>query len=241
MKKFKGQLLTGVIFVVSSAVLYGIHYLLFHNHHYVVQEHFLGDLAFIPIEVLVVTLIIHKILDEREKHTMLKKLNMIFGVFFSEVGYTLLRELACADPDIKAIRQNLIIPTQCDHGHFRSLKANMKGYRYHISGERINLETIKNALHAKREFLMKLLENPMLLEHEHFTELLRAAFHLEEEFTMRLDIAQLSEGDNAHIIDDIMRIYRLLFGEWLRYMEYLHQEYPYLFAFAIATNPFRQP
>jgi hypothetical protein len=32
-----------------------------------------GDIAFVPIEVLLVTLIIHRLLHEREKHARLEK------------------------------------------------------------------------------------------------------------------------------------------------------------------------
>jgi len=46
----------------------------------------LGDVAFVPIEVLLVTLIIHRLLSEREKRTRLEKLNMVIGAFFSEMG-----------------------------------------------------------------------------------------------------------------------------------------------------------
>lgn len=44
----------------------------------------IGDIAFVFIEVLLVTLIIHQLLSRREKQAMLKKLNMVIGAFFSE-------------------------------------------------------------------------------------------------------------------------------------------------------------
>ncbi len=47
-----------------------------------------GDIAFVPIEVLMVTLIIHRLLTEREKRAMLKKMNMVIGAFFQRSGNT---------------------------------------------------------------------------------------------------------------------------------------------------------
>ena len=45
----------------------------------------------------------------------------------------------------------------------------------------IFLEETKKYLMGKRRFLLALLENPNLLEHETFTDSLRAVFHLTEE------------------------------------------------------------
>ena len=86
--------------------------------------------------------------------------------------------------------------------------------------------------------MTRLLENPVLLEHETFTELLRAAFHLFEELDFRTNIASLPQADMGHIRTDMERMYGLLISEWLDYMKYLKENYPYLFSLAIRTNPF---
>jgi hypothetical protein len=36
------------------------------------------------------------------------------------------------------------------------------------------------------------------------------------------------------------RVYRLIVLEWLNYMRYLKASYPYLFSFAMRTNPFEE-
>jgi len=77
-----------------------------------------------------------------------------------------------------------------------------------------------------------------LLEHETFTELLRAVFHLTEELEQRNDLRHLSRADYEHLELDTERAYKLLIYEWLQYMEYLMNEYPYLFSLALRTNPF---
>ena len=85
---------------------------------------------------------------------------------------------------------------------------------------------------------MRLLENPLLLENESFTNLLRAVFHLTEELEHRRDLQDLLDSDYLHLAGDIERAYFLLVMEWMTYMRYLHSNYPYLFSLAMRTNPF---
>ena len=57
----------------------------------------------------------------------------------------------------------------------------------------------------KSHFLIRLLENPNLLEHESFTELLRAVFHVDEELRSRKKISNLSANVLKYISGDIKR------------------------------------
>jgi hypothetical protein len=86
--------------------------------------------------------------------------------------------------------------------------------------------------------LLGLLENPNLLEHESFTDLLWAVFHLTEELGCRTDLKNLPDTDYAHLSGDIKRVYILLISEWLAYMKHLKDTYPYLFSLSVRTNPF---
>ncbi len=60
---------------------------------------------------------------------------------------------------------------------------------------------------------------------------------MEEEFTNRLDIHDLSDQDAAHIKSDIDIAYNALLVQWIEYMGYLQRGYPHLFRFKVATNP----
>jgi hypothetical protein len=90
----------------------------------------------------------------------------------------------------------------------------------------------------KREFLLRLLENPNLLEHDSFASLLLAVFHLTEELAQRTDLHRLTGSDQEHLASDVQRGYVLLIQEWLAYMAHLKTRYPYLFSLALRTNPF---
>jgi len=86
--------------------------------------------------------------------------------------------------------------------------------------------------------LLRLWENPNLLEHEDFTGTLRAVFHLKEELLSRDDLEELPETDKAHLAGDINRAYALMVQQWVDYMKHLKDSYPYLFSHAMRTNPF---
>ncbi len=54
---------------------------------------------------------------------------------------------------------------------------------------------LRNFLIGKEDFLMRLLENPLLIEHESFTDMLLAVFHLTGELTHRKDLTGLPAND----------------------------------------------
>ena len=116
----------------------------------------------------------------------------------------------------------------------------LKNYGCEIDIEKADLVYIRGFLVQKRDFLLRLLENPILLEHESFTQLLQAVFHLMDELENREELKQLPDSDRKHIAGDIKRAYGLLILEWLNYMKYARDNYPYLFSLAMRTNPFDQ-
>jgi hypothetical protein len=232
----------GIVLVIISAILYTVNFILFHN-----TEHLFFylsiDSAFVPIEILVVVLLIEGVISSREKKIMMEKLNMVIGVFFSEVGTDFLKTIAEFDSESEKIRKNLSVKANWSEKDFLDAGERIKNYKYHLeitgATESIEfLECSKEFLLDKRKFLLALLENPNLLEHETFTDLLRAVFHLTEELEKRSDLKHLSRSDYTHLKVDTQRAYGILISEWLHYMEHLMNNYPYLFSLAIRMNPF---
>jgi hypothetical protein len=86
--------------------------------------------------------------------------------------------------------------------------------------------------------MLALLENPQLYEHDRFTDLMHAVFHLAEELISRERLVDLPNPDYDHLSGDITRVYGQLVVEWLTYMQHLKKHYPYLFSLAMRTNPF---
>lgn len=239
MRRFRWQILLGLSLIVLSVMLYLLHYAIFRDPHHVFIF-LVGDIAFVPIEVLLVTLIIHQLLEVREKRSLLEKLNMIIGVFFSEVGASLLIYFSDFDPKLDQIKEELIVTDDWSEQEFASVAKHLKTHDYQVDIKKVSLEDLRRFLIEKRDFLLRLLENPNLLEHESFTGLLWAIFHLTEELINREDITSLPDTDCEHLAGDIRRAYTLLVCEWLDYMKYLKRNYPYLFSLAMRTNPFDQ-
>jgi hypothetical protein len=239
MKRLSWQARLGIALILASALLYLIHYAVFRDVH-ALFFYLLHDIAFVPVEVLLVTLIIHELLREREKRSQLEKLNMVIGAFFSVIGTRLLVYLSDFDPRLGTLRKDLVVRPNWTDMEFDEVTARLRTYGYEVDIKRINLEHLRDLLTANRDFMVGLLENPTLLEHETFTNLLRAVFHVTEELEFRPDFRTLPDTDHAHLAGDIKRAYSLLVGEWLDYMRYLKTNYPYLFSLAIRTNPFDQ-
>ena len=237
MKKYKWQIRLGAILISLSTFFYLIHYYIFHDA-YTILFYLLSSIAFIPIDVFLVTVVIDKLIDRREKQSLLQKLNMVIGIFFSEVGTELLRVCTSADSNIEAINRKMLVTSEWCQEEFKDIKKDIKNYEYQVDIKMVDKLYIKEFLNSKRDFLLSLLGNPSLLEHDSFTELLQAVFHLQEELLSRVDINEISKEDEAHLEIDIMRAYRLLAYEWLVYMEFLKNNYPYLFYTAMKNNPY---
>lgn len=237
MKRLRGQILLSVVLIALSAVLYVLQIRIFHSQRDTLFYLF-QDLAFVPIQVLLVTVIVDQVMRMREKIAMLNKLNMVIGTFFSEVGIRLLKSFSGFDQHFDQIRRNLIVTREWTDLNFSRVAKDVVSYDYHLDYKRRDLNELKTFLVAKRDFLLRLLENQNLLEHESFTDLLWAVFHLTEELEARENLVQLSKPDGEHIAGDMRRAYGLLIVLWLAYMKHLKKEYPYLFSLAVRTNPF---
>ena len=105
---FSWQITLGFLLVILSALVYLLHYYLFGDAHHI-YIYLVGDIAFVFLEVLFVTLILHKLLEYRERKSLFKKLNMVIGAFFSEVGTELLKLLFEFDEEASKIANKLII------------------------------------------------------------------------------------------------------------------------------------
>lgn len=105
---FNWQVFLGLLLISVSALVYYAHYLIFRDIHHIFI-YLIGDIAFVFIEVLMVTLILHQLLAYREKQVLLKKLNMVIGAFFSEVGTGLLKSFVTFDRKASEITKELIV------------------------------------------------------------------------------------------------------------------------------------
>jgi hypothetical protein len=125
-----------------------------------------------------------------------------------------------------------------DAARFRAAHAGLEGWKCTIDPNRVDRDALRSLLLENEDFLLRIVENPMIFEHESFTDLILAVTHLVEELKARPDLSHLPPTDVAHLSGDMERVYLRLVPEWLKYMEYLHRSYPYLFSLAMRRNPF---
>jgi hypothetical protein len=232
----KWYLILAIFLVILSIMTYTLHYLLFKDLHHILI-YAIGDLAFVFIEVLLVTLIIHELLERRERASRLSKLNMVIGAFFSEVGLGLIQminKMQC-EPDIAC--RDVKVRKEWTHKDFTETMEQLKARKGVVKVEPNGLEEMREFLTQRRDFLLRLMENPNLLEHERFTELLLAVFHITDELIARESFDHLPSTDLVHLGGDAQRAYGRLIMEWVAYLEYLQKAYPYLFSLAIRENP----
>ena len=113
-------ILLSIIFLLICGIVYYIHYLIFRDVHHIFI-YMIGDLAFLPLEVFIVVLVIERILNRREKQAMLQKLNMVIGAFFSEIGNYLLSDLLRYFDNQSEISDNLNINDRWTKKDYKTL------------------------------------------------------------------------------------------------------------------------
>jgi len=230
-----------LLLAAGLALASGLLYLLFFGLHpdpEVIRDWFLGSLAFVPFQVLLVTLIVDEVLGRREQQARLKKLNIVIGVFFSEVGMELLGACLALERSAAELARGLSQAASWSPARLEAEAVRYRAFAPSAEPDPERLERVRALLVARRGTLTALMTNPSVLEHEHFTDLLWAVFHLAEELGERGDLRSLPPTDLAHLAGDVQRVFPVLIAEWLSFLRHLQEDYPYLYSLAGRTNPF---
>jgi hypothetical protein len=239
LQKYTWQIRLGIVLVCVSILIYAIKLTVLQNTRDTLNYIF-NALGFLPVSVFLVTIVLNELLAIRARNQRLEKLNMVIETFYSEVGNELLTYLSGCDPSLDTVRKQLIVTGDWKDDDFSTLNRFMAGYTFDIDPRKVDLIGISGFLKERRNFLLRLLENPVLLEHQSFTEVLRSVFHLTEELNRRTDPSSLPDSDLDHLKGDLIRVYKNLALQWVDYVRYLKRNYPYLFSLAMRTNPFDQ-
>jgi hypothetical protein len=235
-KRYGGLLVLAACLLAASAVAYGVLYALFGDVRDMVFYSIL-DLAFLPIQVILVGIIIEGLLARRERSERLHKMNMVVGIFFTELGTRLLGDLARGLADRAEAARVLGVRADWTPDDFRRAIAYAAESRNRVGLVPLDLDALRGLLAAKRDLLVLLLANPNLLEHERFTDLLWSVSHLLEELAARPSLDGLPAADREHLAGDANRVYSALAGEWVRYCRHLQKAYPYIFSVIVRTHP----
>ncbi|MCF0226046.1 MAG: hypothetical protein HUK28_01750 [Methanobrevibacter sp.] len=243
MFKINWKVKMGIVLLLVSFLIYAFAFF-FLNEPDKVIFYIVIDCAFIPIDVLIVVLVLESIIEKKKKETVLEKLDMILGVFFSEMGNDLLEIISKVNNDNDEIIHKIRNIDKWDDDDFKHAYKYLKTHGVKFSPEIPESEvqgfiiSLKNIMKRNHDFLIELLENPNVLEKVGFSSLLLALFHLDDELELRNDLDKISSSDFKHIIEDIDRVYCRLTYEWIKYLQFLNHNYPYMSSLTLRVNPF---
>ncbi|MGD0782769.1 MAG: hypothetical protein ABSA30_07920 [Candidatus Aminicenantales bacterium] len=232
------RLTLSLALVGASVLLYAADYLIFGRWRDIAVG-LMDNIAFLFIYILVVVLVVEDVLARREKKALLKKMNMVIGAFFSALGRDLLAKFPVFVGNTGELAPRLAFTARWEKADFLRAVETARTFPYRVQVAPTALRELRAGLLDNRGFLLGLLENPNLLEHDRFTDLLWAVFHLAEELEMRPEsLDGLPAADYAHLAIDVQRAYSLIASEWLAYALHLKGSYPFLFSLAVRINPF---
>lgn len=229
MKNKKYYIVISLILVGLSAIMFLIHYLVF-GQAVNTAYYSLMNLCFIPVNSLVVTLILERLIDYKAKQERMEKLSMLIGLFFTEVGYKLMHLIIKAD---KGGKNSITSFNNLDE-----VKNQVEKHDYNIDMEDIDLDKIMDVLLENSNLLVNLISNENITEHEIFTDLLMSVIHLRDEIIFYKNDKN-NQLDISHLKKDILRVYKNIAMQWVDYLKYLNKSYPFLYNNAIRLNPFR--
>lgn len=238
--KNKSIITTGVFLIGLSVLLHYMHFLVFKDMHHI-MIFLVADIAFIPLEVFFVTVVLDKMIEKREKLHLIEKLNMLVGLFYSQLGLNVFKQFIEADEAIANLSSNCKVSASSKIEDFRSTEEFLNNHSHHINIKKIDFVKLNNEINESKDLLVSLIANPSLLEHESFSELLMSIFHLQEEFAMRdinSDQSKMGKHDIEHLTVDCIRAYKNISIEWLKYIQHLKVNYPYLYVTALIKNPY---
>ncbi len=228
MKNLKHHLFVSFILIFLSLLMFLIHYLIFGQLDNTEYYSFM-NLCFIPVNILAVTLVFENLVERRSRLERLSKLNMLVGLFFSDVGFILLKSIVVGDEKVQSL--------QLDFTDLKTSSNKLKVHDHIVDFKKINYPELRKLVIGSRDLLSNLMSNESLLEHETFANLLMSLMHLRDEILF-IQYMELTENDCDHLQGDLIRVYKDLTLQWIGYLSHLKQFYPYQYNGAIKFNPF---
>src|SRR5471030_1406956 len=228
MKNFKHYLFVSFILIFLLLIMFLIHYLIFGELENTEYYSFM-NLCFIPINILAVTLVFESLVERRSRLERLSKLNMLVGLFFSDIGFILLKLIVAVDEKVQYL--------ELDFTDLKTSGNKLKVHDHVVDFGKINYPELKRLVIESRDPLSNLMSNESLLEHETFADMLMSFMHLRDEIIF-IPHKELTQADCDHLKGDLIRVYKALTLQWIGYLSHLKQFYPYQYNGAIKFNPF---
>ncbi|WP_314923949.1 hypothetical protein [Mogibacterium diversum] len=209
------------VLLVISACIYGMQIFIFkdvrNTEFYIFQ-----DMAFIPISIAITTVVVGELLDINNKRDSRQKTRMLTSTFFSDIGFELMSMLALISNIDEELLYTINTPELPGSDKIAAIKS---------SGLTVNADMgiytiISDVIIASKTDILILSSNPMLYDHEYFSDLLWELLHLMDEFRLRGDYVKLTPNDLTELNSDFAQVLELLLINWVVNAKYLKETYP---------------
>ena len=227
-KKRLNILLIFLLFMLSAAI-YTLQFYLFRD----LKDtsfYLLQDMAFLPVQVAIVTVALGAIINKRERSERLSKAHMLTGAFYSELGNEFIAKILPYVYNLADFAPYMNIGPDWKSRRFKSSAAKLKTIYADINCDTNEFSSLKELLTEKRSYMLIILSNPVLLEHESFSNMMWAVFHLTDELNERKCFDALPPEDIAHLNNDVSRAFGEMATNWVYYMDHIKKNYPYLYS-----------
>ena len=217
-----------IALIVISIVIYLIQIAIFHDVR-TTEFYLLQDLAFMPLTIAIATIVVGGVIDAREKKDRLEKTRMLTSSFFTEIGASLLQEM------MRMTEANDFIYGVVSGAHSAEMDENqtieqIKSMHICLHLDQPGYEQTRQIISSNKTNILILASNPLVIEHESFTDVLWGIFHLIDEFRLRGEWSDLTAQDKAHFEDDFAKVLRLLLLNWISDVHYLQETFPDFYA-----------
>lgn len=226
-----------LLMIIISLCTYALHYAIFRDAHHIFIF-FVHDIAFLPLEVILVSLVFERLIERAEKGSAMQKSHMIESVFFSESGSDMLRYLVSLDRRRDELQSRICPDESWREADFASVRQFTASRGFDVRAEDIDFYALHYHLSTRHSYFLKVIENPALMEKDRFTDLILEIYHLWEELNVYDNLYELSPVDRAALAVTVNSIYRLLTEEWLDNAEYLICNQKYRVGSMMRSNPF---
>lgn len=223
--------------VAITVCFYAIYYLLLHNKDDIITS-IMDNIISVPFNVLITGILFDYILNRKTRKIEEEKIDMVIGIFYTEVGNELLKMMTKADECIELVRSDLLATYDWEEENYENAIKILDQMDYCVDIDKIDISEMKLLLDKSTPLIIDLLSGNVLKNKIDFTEIVVSVFHLRCEFNERIIQDELEEYEKEHLIDDIEVAYKLLAKRWYQYIYILQKEHPQLFVKALINSPF---
>ncbi|ODU54375.1 MAG: hypothetical protein ABT01_08670 [Clostridium sp. SCN 57-10] len=204
--------------LLATAAMYGLHYLIFRDAHHI-GIFFVSDIAFLPLEVVLVSLVLERMVERTHENDNQGKICILQSIFFRDCGADMIRYFLTCDNYRKRLIPAMSVREEWQAPEYESARKFLRSYSFALDAEKLDFFAVHYHLNKHHAFFLQLLESPSLTDRDEFTDLLLTLYHFWEELSEQYDLRTLPPEKIALFSEYAQDSYRLLSSEWLDNMQ----------------------